>query len=151
MDEAYRLTHLPLVRPGHPSAIASMEGRPYLQGRHDTFWSTVLPIDPPALEKAEAMLALEQELRAAPFAAKIAWDLLPRSRDRLHATVVGGMGVGNPPSIQKAALAPSRPLARCRSRCAVCSPAASTGGALADCGSSGHVVTWCSMPIRREI
>lgn len=50
------------------------------------------------------MRDLHGELRAAPFADKIAWDLLPRRRDRLHATLVGGMGIGDVPAIEDVAL-----------------------------------------------
>lgn len=102
LDQAYRLAHLPLVRPAHPGSIA--EGRPYLHGKHHTAWSVVLPVDAGALEQSAAMRDLHGELRAAPFADKIAWDLLPRRRDRLHATLVGGMGIGDVPAIEDVAL-----------------------------------------------
>ncbi|AOO82561.1 hypothetical protein [Bosea vaviloviae] len=46
-----------------------------------------------------AFLALEAEIKAAPFAAKIAWDILPRRKDRLHATVCGSLGTGAEPTI----------------------------------------------------
>ncbi len=36
-----------------------------------------------------AYRALDADLRAQPFAAKISWDLLPRRRERLHATICG--------------------------------------------------------------
>jgi hypothetical protein len=97
LDESYRLAHLPLVRPGHPRAIRRAPGRPYMDGTHETMWSVVLPVDADALERAAPLRELESELRAAPFAGKIAWDLLPRRRAVLHATVCGGMGSGPPP------------------------------------------------------
>jgi hypothetical protein len=97
LDDSYRLAHLPLLRPGHPRALRSAPGRPYMDGTHETMWSVVLPVDAEALERSAPMRELEAELRAAPFAEKIAWDLLPRRRDVLHATVCGGMGSGPPP------------------------------------------------------
>jgi hypothetical protein len=99
LDDSYRLAHLPLVRPGHPAAIAAVVGRPYRDGVHERFWSVVLPVDADALERSPAMAEMEAELRAAPFAAKIAWDLLPRRRGVLHATVCGGLGSGPAPRI----------------------------------------------------
>jgi hypothetical protein len=104
LDASYRLAHLPLVRPGHPLAISRTPGRPYLDGRHGTAWSVVLAVDPDALARSEAMARLEGALRDSPFADKIAWDLLPRRRDVLHATVCGGFGEGPPPVIDEAAL-----------------------------------------------
>jgi hypothetical protein len=104
LDDSYRVAHLPLIRPGHPLAIARTAGRPHVNGKHATAWSVVLPIDPDALGHSPAMRALEQELRESPFAQKIAWDLLPRRRDRLHATVCGGLGDGPPPVIDDTAL-----------------------------------------------
>ncbi len=61
-------------------------------------------MDAAILEQSAPMMALESELRAAPFAPKIEWDLLPRRRDRLHATVVGDMGTGEAPRIEETAL-----------------------------------------------
>jgi hypothetical protein len=97
LDHSYRLAHLPLLRPEHPRAIRRAEGRAYLDGVHETMWSVVLPVDPDRLERSAAMRELEAELRGAPFAAKIAWDLLARRRGILHATVCGGIGAGDRP------------------------------------------------------
>jgi hypothetical protein len=113
LDEAYRLAHLPLLRPGHPRAIRRAPGRPHRDGTHETLWSVVLPIDADALGRSAPMRELEAELRAAPFAAKIAWDLLPRRRAVLHATIGGGIGSGPPPAIDadaRAALAAIGPI-----------------------------------------
>lgn len=104
LDASYRLAHLPLLDPGHPLAIAREDGRPYLRGSHPTAWSVVLPIDPDELEGSAALRRLEGELRESSFASKIAWDLLPRRRDVLHATVCGGFGQGPPPEIHESAL-----------------------------------------------
>ena len=40
---------------------------------------------------------LNAELRAAPFAAKIAWDALERRQAKLHATVCGSLAIGDEP------------------------------------------------------
>jgi hypothetical protein len=105
LDQAYRLAHLPLLRPDHPAAIREAEGRLYLDGVHDRRWSVVLPVDADALEASPAMRGLEAALRVAPFAAKIAWDLLPRRRAILHATVCGGLGAGPAPHLDAERLA----------------------------------------------
>jgi hypothetical protein len=96
LDEAYRLAHLPLVAPDHPRAIARKDGAFYDMGRHPEVFSLVVPVPPDALEAAPAYRALQAELRAAPFVGKLAWDLLPRRRDRLHATVCGSLSTGAP-------------------------------------------------------
>ena len=109
LDEAYRLAHLPLVSPRHPRVIPSRPGTFYDRGGHPRVHSLALPIAADLLEQSPAYCALEQELRAAPFAAKIAWDLLDRRRSKLHATVCGSLATGrNGPSIdpgQRRALA----------------------------------------------
>ncbi len=99
LDEAYRLAHLPLVAPAHPGVIARRAGTDYEFGRHARIFSLVLPIDDTALRASPAFQALENELRASPFAEKIAWDLLPRRADRLHATICGSWGIGEAPVI----------------------------------------------------
>ena len=80
LDEAYRLAHLPLVAPDHPGVIAAMPGRFYERGRHSRVVSLVLPVPYPDLAAAPAYAALNTELRAAPFAHKIAWDVATRRR-----------------------------------------------------------------------
>jgi hypothetical protein len=101
LDASYRLAHLPLLDPDHPLAIAREEGSLYLNGSHPTAWSVVLPVDPDELDGSAPLRRLERELRGSSFAAKIAWDLLPRRRDVLHATVCGGFGQGPPPAIHE--------------------------------------------------
>ena len=91
LDEPYRLAHLPLIAPMHPDGIA--EGSGYRMGVHAPSSSLVLPIDAEALSRSPNYIALEAALRASPFAAKIAWDLLPRRASRLHATLCGGLEV----------------------------------------------------------
>lgn len=94
LDEAYRLAHLPLVAPQHPGVIPSRQGTFYAMGRHPRVHSLVLPIPVDELERSAAYRELDSELRAAPFAGKIAWDLLPRRRAKLHATICGSLATG---------------------------------------------------------
>ncbi|OFW97048.1 MAG: hypothetical protein A3D94_18855 [Alphaproteobacteria bacterium RIFCSPHIGHO2_12_FULL_66_14] len=94
LDETYRLAHLPLVAPQHPDVIPSREGAFYAMGRHPRVHSLVLPVPENELRQSAAYRELDSELRAAPFAGKIAWDLLPRRRTKLHATICGSLAVG---------------------------------------------------------
>lgn len=98
LDEAYRLAHLPLVAPNHPKVIVAKPGTAYESGRHGKTLSLVLPV--PDIDHL-----LEPELKAAPFAAKIAWDIAKRRRGKLHATLCG-----SPPAIDRAALATIGPI-----------------------------------------
>ena len=91
LDEAYRLAHLPLIAADHPDVIRSRSGAAYRMGRHERIFSLVLPIPPDELEESAAYQALEGELRQSPFANKIAWDLMPKRRDKLHATICGAL------------------------------------------------------------
>lgn len=99
LDESYRLAHLPLVAPEHPGVIARREDKVYEMGRHLVIYSLVLPVEDDALRASPAFLALEADLKAAPFAGKIAWDILQRRQDRLHATVCGSLGLADAPAI----------------------------------------------------
>ncbi len=94
LDEAYRLAHLPLVATDHPGVIRSRPDTYYTMGRHPCAHSLVLPVSERSLESSSAYLALDAELRAAPFASKIAWELLPRRRTKLHATICGSLAIG---------------------------------------------------------
>jgi hypothetical protein len=91
LDEAYRLAHLPLIAPDHPDVIHARPGATYRMGRHERIFSLVLPVPPDVLEKSAAYQELERELRHSPFANKIAWDLLAKRRERLHATLCGSL------------------------------------------------------------
>jgi len=42
-DEAYRLAHLPLVAPDHPSVITSDPGKGYEMGQHEPVYSIAIP------------------------------------------------------------------------------------------------------------
>jgi hypothetical protein len=99
LDEPYRLAHLPLVAPDHPRVIARQDGGSYEMGRHPPVFSLVLPIDGALLAASEPFQKLDAEMRAAPFAAKIAWDILPRRSQRLHATLCGTLSTGDAPVI----------------------------------------------------
>ncbi|TXL69829.1 hypothetical protein FHP25_37380 [Vineibacter terrae] len=113
LDDAYRLAHLPLVAPAHPRVIAARDGTSYAMGRHPRAYSLVLPVAADALEASPAYQALDAALRAAPFAHKVAWHILDRRRDRLHATVCGALGLEQPPVLDAvlAALARVGPIA----------------------------------------
>ena len=102
LDEPYRLAHLPLVAPEHPGVIARQEGRFYNMGRHPRVFSAVLPIDGATLAASEPFARLDDAMRGAPFARKIAWDLLPRRADRLHATLCGTLSTGTAPVVDRA-------------------------------------------------
>jgi hypothetical protein len=105
LDTSYRAAHLPLMRPRHPLALSHVPGRPHMvDGRHPTAWSVVLPVDADALEGSPVGRELERRLRESSFAHKVAWELLPRRREVLHATVCGGLGEGPPPAFDDAAL-----------------------------------------------
>ena len=96
LDENYRFAHLPLVAPDHPDVIAcrpsTEPGASYAMGRHARTFSVVLPIPHALLAASEAFLEIESALRSAPLAGKIAWSLLPRRQQKLHATICGGLG-----------------------------------------------------------
>ena len=113
LDEAYRLAHLPLIAPDHPDVIPSRPGASYRMGRHERAFSMVLPIPPDELEKSAAYQALEGELRHSPFATKIAWELMAKRRERLHATICGSLSKDVPYRIsddERAALGQLGPL-----------------------------------------
>jgi len=97
LDETYRLAHLPLVAPAHPRVIRTREGTSYDMGRHEPVFSLVLPVFADLLFQSPAYRELDREVRAAPFAGKIAWDVVERRRDKLHATICGSLSTGAPP------------------------------------------------------
>ena len=113
LDEVYRLAHLPLVAADHPDVIHARPGATYRNGRHERIFSLVLPVPDDALEQSVAYRELEAELRQSPFAPKIAWDLLPKRRERLHATICGSLSKDVPYRIsddERAALRQLGPL-----------------------------------------
>lgn len=98
-DESYRRAHLPLIAPGHPRVIARDEQRGYAMGRHRMIYSAVLPIPADMLDASPQFRAMEQALGTAAFAKKIDWDLLPKRRDVLHATLCGTLSADEAPVI----------------------------------------------------
>jgi hypothetical protein len=99
LDDSYRLAHLPLVAPNHPRVIPRVEGKFYDMGRHPSVFSVALPVDDRTLHASPAFLELESALRAAPFARKIAWNILPRRSKLLHATICGSLATEFAPEI----------------------------------------------------
>lgn len=91
LDRSYRLRHLPLVAPRHPDLIPRVEGEDYEMGRHGEVISLVAPLDMDAIEASPIWREMERELREGPLAAKLAWDIAPRRRERMHATICGGL------------------------------------------------------------
>jgi hypothetical protein len=79
--------------------IVAKPGTAYQRGRHCKVLSLVLPV--PDVDHL-----LESELKATPFADKIAWEVAKRRRGKLHATLCG-----SPPAIDRAALAAIGPIA----------------------------------------
>jgi hypothetical protein len=81
--------------------IAHQPGKAYDRGRHDKTLSLVLPV--PDVDRL-----LEVDLKAAPFAAKIAWDVAARRRGKLHATLCGSPVTLDP--VQRQALSDLGPI-----------------------------------------
>lgn len=99
LDESYRLAHLPLVAPDHPRVIPRREDRYYDMGRHDRVFSLVLPIADELLQRSAAYGALDAELKASPFASKIAWNIVEHRRHKLHATICSSLATGETPPV----------------------------------------------------
>jgi hypothetical protein len=95
MDAAYRLAHLPLVNPAHPDVIVSQPGKSYEMGVHQRIHSLVLPIPAAELAASSAFGELDRAIRRSLFARKIAWDIMDRRADHLHATIAGSMAEGD--------------------------------------------------------
>lgn len=101
LDETYRLAHLPLVAPDHPRVIQTREGSSYVMGRHERVFSLVLPVSADLLQQSPAYRELDADMRASPFAGKIAWDVMDRRRDKLHATICGSLSTGVAPVLDQ--------------------------------------------------
>ncbi len=97
LDETYRLAHLPLVAPDHPRFIETREGSSNVMGRHERVFSLVLPVFSDLLNQSPDYRDLDEAMRAAPFADKIAWNLLDRRKHKLHATICGSLSTDTPP------------------------------------------------------
>ena len=98
-DDSYRRAHLPLIAPEHPAVIREDAARGYVMGVHGMIYSAVLPVPADALEQAPAYRGLDAALRAAPFAPKIAWDIVAARREKLHATLCGTLSIDSPPAL----------------------------------------------------
>jgi hypothetical protein len=101
LDDTYRLAHLPLVAPDHPRVIRTREGSSYVMGRHERVFSLVLPVPADALLRSPAYGGLNDEMKAAPFSGKVAWDVLGRREDKIHATICGSLSTGLPPVLEQ--------------------------------------------------
>ncbi len=101
LDEGYRLAHLPLVAPDSPLVIPTRPGSHYDMGRHPRVFSVVLPIAAEALESSAAYRELERDLVTSPLAHKIAWHVVGLRRERLHATLCGGLGIEVAPVLDR--------------------------------------------------
>lgn len=90
--------------PGHPAAVASVPGRDYRDGRYATPRDALVArIPAEALDASPAFRALEAEMRAASFGAKIVWALGARRRAVLHATLYGPFAPAETPRVAEAA------------------------------------------------
>jgi hypothetical protein len=94
LDASYRLAHLPLVNAQHPDVIAANPDKGYDMGRHARIHSLVLPIPHDLLEQSLDYQELQTAFRTGPLAHKLAWDIIPRRRALLHATLCGSLGAG---------------------------------------------------------
>jgi len=106
LDERYRLAHLPLVAPGHPAVIPTRAGTDYDQGRHPRVSSLVVPVPWRALFAADSFRELDRDMKASPFAPKIAWHVIEARRERLHATLCGAPVISESQRRQLAQIAP---------------------------------------------
>jgi hypothetical protein len=106
LDERYRLAHLPLVAPGHPAIIPTRAGTDYNHGRHSRVSSLVVPVPWRDLFAANSFRKLEHDLKMSALAPKIAWDLVERRRERLHATLCGAPVILEPQRRQLAEIGP---------------------------------------------
>ena len=90
LDTNYCRAHLPLINPSHPDAIVIDEG--YFMGTYTTNrHSLVLPVSDERLRQTATFIRIERALRNASFSGKIAWDLLAKRKNLLHATISSGL------------------------------------------------------------
>jgi hypothetical protein len=95
LDRVYRTRQLPLVAPAHPAVIPA-DGE-YVMGRYARArLSLVLFVPLGRLVAQPAWAALRADLERARAGRKIAWAVLARRRDVLHATVCAGLDAGRP-------------------------------------------------------
>lgn len=90
LDRNYRRAHLPLINSSHPDVITNDED--YCMGTYDTNRrSIVLPVSDERLRQTTTFIQIEKDLRNASFASKIAWNLLEKRKNLLHATISSGL------------------------------------------------------------
>jgi hypothetical protein len=95
-DENYRLAQLPLVAPGHPLSVEQTPGADYLNGRYERErLSLVAPIRWETLTSGRAYGGFAEDLAASSVQPKLSGEITERRRDRLHATVAGGLREGD--------------------------------------------------------
>jgi hypothetical protein len=95
-DHSYRLTHLPLVAPGHPLAIGAAAGQDYDNGRYASpRYSVVVPVAAEALTGSPMFRRIDGELRTASFSGKIAWNICERRAGKLHASIVNDLAASD--------------------------------------------------------
>jgi hypothetical protein len=68
-------------------------------GRHSPVVSLVMLVPAETLFGSTMYQELDAELRAAPFAQKLAWNLVETRRSKLHATICSSLSIGDPPFI----------------------------------------------------
>ena len=103
-DENYRLAQLPLVAPGHPLILERAPGADYLNGRYERErLSLVAPIDGETLTSGRAYREFAEDLAASSVGPKLSAEITERRRDRLHATVAGGLQEGDRPRVVEVA------------------------------------------------
>jgi hypothetical protein len=83
-----------LVNSGHRDVVTGAAGDPsagedYRMGAHSVVRSLVVPVDDAVLDASDPFRVMSAELAASPMAGKVAWDILPRRRGKLHATLCG--------------------------------------------------------------
>ncbi len=99
-DENYRLAQLPLVAPGHPLILERTPGADYLNGRYERErLSLVAPIGWEVLTSGRSYREFAEELAAGPVGPKLAAGITEQRRDRLHATIAGGLQESDLPRI----------------------------------------------------
>lgn len=99
-DDSYRLAHLPLVAPDHPSIISTKPGTSYSNGVHDVVYSIAIPIPENELLSSGAFKRLLDEIKNTTFAAKLSWDTFDQRKSKLHATIYGSVSTGQAPNLE---------------------------------------------------
>lgn len=89
LDRNYCRAHLPLINPAHPDCIFS-DGD-YSSGRYERCrYSLVLPVDSVRLKNSVMFQSINDEIKRASFADKMAWEHMAEREHLLHATISSG-------------------------------------------------------------